>query len=80
MWLNVYARLDGVLVVVPALYQVPVALERTGPLQPVGAADLDLTLMPDAFIEAMGASGYAEARGEHELLIRGAVNDRLLMA
>jgi hypothetical protein len=80
MWLNVYARLDGVLVVVPALYQVPVALERTGPLQPVGAADLDLTLMPDAFIEAMGASGYAEARGEQELLIRGAVNDRLLMA
>lgn len=57
MWLNVYARLDGVLVVVPALYQVPVALERTGPLQPVGAADLDLTLMPDAFIEAMGRPG-----------------------
>lgn len=80
MLLNVYARLDGVLVVVPALYQVPVALERTGPLRPVGAADMDLTLMPNAFIEAMGASGYAEARGEQELLIRSAVDGRLLTA
>lgn len=80
MWLNVYARLDGVLVVVPALFQVPVALERSGPLQPLGTADLDLTLIPDAFIEAIGASGYAEARGEHELLIRGAVDHRSAMA
>jgi hypothetical protein len=80
MWLNVYARLDGVLVVVPALYQVPVALERTGPLRSVGAADLDLTLMPDAFIEAMGASGYAEARGDQEVLIRDAVDHRPMMA
>jgi hypothetical protein len=80
MWLNVYARLDGVLVVVPALYQVPVALERTGPLRSVGAADLDLTLMPDAFIEAMGASGYAEARGDQEELIRGAVDRRPMVA
>lgn len=80
MWLNVYARLDGVLVVVPALFQVPVALERTGPLQSVGTADLDLTLVPDAFVEAMGALGYAEARGEQESLIRSAVGERSVMA
>ncbi|GHA72751.1 hypothetical protein [Cognatilysobacter bugurensis] len=80
MWLNVYARLDGVLIVVPALFQMPVALERSGPLQPVGRADLDLGLMPDAFVEAMGASGYAEALGEHDALIRRAVGTRALSA
>jgi hypothetical protein len=72
MWLNVYARQDGALVVVPALYQVPAALGRTGPLRRVGSADLDLALMPDAFVEAMGASGYAEVRGEQESLLRDA--------
>ena len=80
MWLNVYARLDGVLVVVPALFQMPVALERSGPLRPVGSADLDLTLMPDGFIDAMGASGYAEAIGDQEALIRDAVDRQPLMA
>lgn len=80
MWLNVYARLDGVLVVVPALFQVPVALERSGPLRRVGAADLDLTQMPDDVVEAMGTSGYAEVCGEREALIRDAVDGRALLA
>lgn len=80
MWLNVYARQDGVLVVVPALYQVPVALERTGPLRRVGSADLDLTLMPDAVVDAMGASGYAEVRGEQENLLRDAVHQQPVTA
>lgn len=73
MWLNVYTRLDGVLVVVPALFQVPVALERTGPLHRVGAADLDLAQMPDSFVDAMGALGYAEASGDEQTVILGAV-------
>lgn len=80
MWLNVYARLDGVLVVVPALFQVPVALERSGPLRRVGVADLDLTQMPDDVVEAMGASGYAEVYGEREILIRDAVDCGALLA
>lgn len=80
MWLNVYARLDGVLVVVPALFQVPVALERAGPLRQVGQADVDLGLIPDVLVDAMGTLGYAEACGEHEALIRGAVEHAPMMA
>lgn len=80
MWLNVYSRVDGVLVVVPALFQVPVALERAGPLRRVGAADLDLAQMPDEFVEAIGATGFAEACGEQETLIRDAVDDRSILA
>lgn len=80
MWLNVFARVDGVLVVVPALFQVPVALERSGPLRRVGAAEFDLAQMPQDFIEAMGASGYAEASGEREAFIRDAVERRTLVA
>lgn len=80
MWLNVYARIDGALVVVPALFQVPVALERSGPLRRVGAADLDLAQMPEDFVEAIGAAGYAEACGERETLIRDAVDGRSALA
>ncbi|MFC0677948.1 hypothetical protein ACFFGH_08855 [Lysobacter korlensis] len=70
MWLNVYTRTDGALVVVPALFQVPVALERAGPLRRVGAADLDLAQLSDAFVNAMGVAGFAIASGEQEALLR----------
>lgn len=69
MWLNVYARMDGALVVVPALFQIPVALERKEPLRRVGCADLDLADLPEAFVDAMGVSGYAIATHEQEALL-----------
>lgn len=75
MWLNVYARMDGALVVVPALFQVPVALERSGPLRRIGAADLELAELSEAFVDAMGIAGFAIASGEQEVLLRELVTD-----
>lgn len=61
MVLNVYRRSDGALVIVPALFQPPIALEREGRLVLLGEADVELAGLSDALVEQLGLHGYAVA-------------------
>lgn len=72
MVFNVFRRPDGVLVIVPALFQPPIALEREGQLRALGEADVPLSVLTDALVEQLGVSEYAVADGVDAALLRTA--------
>lgn len=70
MEIRVYRRADDALVVVPALFQAPVAMSREGALRFLGTADVELALLSDALVANIGLYGYAVAQGVDEALVR----------
>lgn len=70
MDIRVYRRGDHALIVVPALFQIPVALEREASLRLLGEATIDLELLTDDLVRDIGLYGYAVARGADEALVR----------
>ncbi|HTH27513.1 MAG TPA: hypothetical protein VL918_03480 [Sphingobium sp.] len=77
MDIRVYRRSDAALVVVPGLFQPPVALEREGALRPLGTVEIELNLLSDELVADIGLNGYAIARGPDEALIRTRAGRRL---
>lgn len=75
MVLNVYRRSDGALVIVPALFQPPIALEREGALVLLGEADIGLAGLSDALVEQLGLHGYAIAGDVDAAALRLAVEE-----
>lgn len=73
MVLHIYRRPDGALVIVPALFQPPIALEREGMLVLLGEADVELAGLSDAVVEQLGLQGYAVAGEVDAAILRHAV-------
>lgn len=73
MVINVFGRPDGTLVIVPALFQPPMVLEREGALRLLGQADVELSALSDSLVEQLGLSGYAVAGNADAPIIRAAV-------
>ena len=72
MRFNVFRRSDGALVVVPALFQSPLAVAAEGELRRLGSAYVDLETLSEPLVEHIGLNGYAIARGVDEALLRSA--------
>lgn len=59
-----FRRADSALVVVPSLFQPPLASRSGGALQPVGECDLDLDALNPRIAFELGQHGFALLQGE----------------
>lgn len=73
MHMRIYRRSDGRTVMVPALFQSPVAIQREGALAAMGLVDVDLLEFSETLIDAMGEAGYAVAEGRDAAVINAAL-------
>ena len=59
----VFQRADSALIVVPALFQPPLACQRQGPVHLVGRCDLELEDFSPAIATALAEAGFARVDG-----------------
>lgn len=59
----VFQRADSALIVVPALFQPPMACQRHGPVHLVGRCDLELEDFSPAVAAALAEEGFARVDG-----------------
>ncbi|WP_144817004.1 hypothetical protein [Aerolutibacter ruishenii] len=74
MELRVYRRADDALVVVPSLFQSPLALSKHSALRQIGVATVELAHLGESLVADIGIHGYAIATGADEALIRMCVD------
>lgn len=67
----VFQRADSALIVVPALFQPPLACQRQGPVHLVGRCELDLDDFSAAVAAALAQDGFARVDGEDWQRLRG---------
>lgn len=66
----VFQRADCALVVVPALFQPPIACQRQGPIHLIGRVDLELDDFSAEVASALAANGFAHVHGADWLLLQ----------
>lgn len=69
----VFKRTDGALVVVPAMFQPPLACRGDGPLTFAAVCDIDLDAFTPDVVAALSADGYACIRGPDWALLATAL-------
>lgn len=66
----VFERADSALIVVPALFQPPLACQRQGPVHLVGRCDLELEDFSPAVAAALAEAGFANVDGADWLVLQ----------
>lgn len=66
----VFQRADSALLVVPALFEPPLACQRAGAAHAIGRCDIELDGFSPAVADAPAARGYASAVGDDLLTLR----------
>lgn len=69
----VYERIDSALLVVPALFQLPVACQCEGTVRRVGCIDIDIDALSADVSQQLADHGYAVVAGDDCLLVRTAM-------
>lgn len=60
----VFQRADSALLVVPALFQPPLATRAEGALAPLGTCDLELEQLNPSVADSLARHGYAVVEGQ----------------
>ena len=66
----VFQRADSALIVVPALFQPPLACQRHGPIHLVGRCDLELEDFSPSTAAALAEEGFARVEGADWHMLR----------
>lgn len=66
----VFQRADSALIVVPALFQPPLACQRQGAVHLVGRCDLELDDFSPAVAAALADAGFAHVEGADWLILK----------
>ena len=72
----VFQRTSSALIVVPAVFQPPLACQRQGPIQLVGRCDPELDDFSPFVAAALAQDGFAQVHGEDWLLLQNALQRR----
>jgi hypothetical protein len=66
----VFQRADSALLVVPALFQPPLACQRQGPVRVIGRCEVDLERFSEAVATGLAQDGYASIAGADLAVLR----------
>jgi hypothetical protein len=71
----IFERADSALLVVPALFQPPVACGRDGPLRVLGRCDVEIEDFSPRVAAELAAAGFAHVEGADWALLRPFLHD-----
>ena len=70
----VFQRADSALVVVPALFQPPIACQRRGPIHLIARCGLELDDFSESVAAALARDGFADVHGTDWLLLQAHID------